>query len=134
MKHRVLNVLLADNDRQLSFVVSTILRGWGHTVAVADGGEEAIRIFTLKPDFFDVLITDHNMPPVSGLELVQHLRKNGVRAKIIVISSTLTNELMTAYRDKHVDKILQKPFMLENLSFTLDDVLTQWNGAASASM
>ena len=69
---------------------------------------------------------------MSGLELVHYLRKSGAQTRIIVLSSDLTGELMSAYQDKRVDKILQKPFILENLSSTLNDILRQWKVAACA--
>jgi len=130
MKTNALNILVADDDEEIRSVVSAILRRRGHTVELVKNGDEAIKLFALKPGFFDVLITDHNMPLVSGLELVHHLRKSGVQTKIIVISGSLTEELLAAYQTKHVDKILQKPFMLENLASTLNDVLEQWKQAA----
>ena len=48
------------------------------------------------------------MPLVTGLELVHHLRKNNFEGKIMVISGFLTDQLLMAYRDKKVDKIIQK--------------------------
>ncbi len=132
MKNQSFNILVADDDEAIRFVVSVILRRHGHTVEVVDNGNEAIELFALKPDYFDVLITDHNMPLVSGLELVHYLRKNGAQTRIIVISANLTSELISAYQNKCVDKILQKPFTQENLSFALNDILKQWKGTAGA--
>ena len=46
-----------------------------HSVLAAPGRSGFIMVCgELKPDHFDVLITDHNMPLVSGLELIQHPR------------------------------------------------------------
>jgi CheY-like chemotaxis protein len=132
MKNRLFNILVADDDPAIRTCVSAILHRRGHTVDVVDNGNEAMNLFTLKPDYYDILITDHNMPMVSGLELVHYLRKSNVNTKIIVMSGSLTVELMNAYQNKRVDKILQKPFMLENLSSALNGILEQWNGLARA--
>jgi len=123
---RSFNVLMVDDDPAVCTVISTILKRQGHTVEVAENGKEAINRLTVKPGYFNVLITDHNMPLVSGLELVQYLRKNDYDGKIIVISGVLTPELLTAYRTKRVDKILQKPFTVENLALALKDTFTEW--------
>jgi len=133
MKTKHFNIIVADADPEIQIVVSAILRRHGHTVEVVDNGKEAIELFALKPDFFDILITDHNMPLVTGLELVHHLRKSGVQTKIIVMSGSLTNELMSAYETKRVDKVLQKPVMLENLASTLNNILEHWRYTACAS-
>lgn len=126
MKTDALNILVADDDEAIRFVVSASLRRVGHTVEIVNNGKEAIRSFDLKPNFFDVLITDHDMPEMSGIELVHHLCQNEVQTKIVVISGSLTDELIGEYKTKRVDKILQKPFMLENLSSTLNDLFEQW--------
>jgi CheY-like chemotaxis protein len=132
MKTQPFKVLVADDDPIICSVVSKILRCQGHTVEVAENGKEAIKLFALKPDYFNVLITDHDMPLVSGLELIDHLQKNGARVKIIVMSGSLTTELLGAYRDKRVDNILQKPFTLKNLSSALEAVLRQREGLVHA--
>ena len=132
MKTQSFRVLIADDDHNISFIVSTVLRRQGHTVEIAKDGKEAIELFTIKPDYFEVLITDHDMPLVSGLEVADHLRKNGYQVKIIVLSGSLTSELMSAYRNKLVDNILQKPFTLENLSCALTGILGTWQGVVYA--
>jgi YesN/AraC family two-component response regulator len=83
--------------------------------------------YSLNPGYYDILMTDHHMPNVNGLELVEHLRKNGFEGKIVVMSGSLTPELMQAYLNRRVHKILQKPFSYEILASTLGDVLTQWH-------
>jgi len=132
MKTKPLNILVADDDPTICSVLFNILHRQRHAVEVAENGREAIKLFTLNPDHFDALITDHDMPLVSGLELIDHLQKNGVRAKIIVMSGSLTTELLGAYRDKRVDNILQKSFTLKNLSSALETILRQCEGLGHA--
>ena len=128
MKKRSFNILLADDDRAIGTVVSAILQRRGDAVEWVKNGNEAIKLITIKPNHYDVLITDYNMPLVTGLELIHYVRKTGPEIKIIVISASMTDELMLAYESKGVDKILQKPFMLENLASALDGILEQWMG------
>lgn len=126
------NILIAGDDHAISLIVSAELRRQGHTVEIAGNGKEAIELFILKPDYFNVLITDHDMPFVSGLEVVNHLCNSEIQLKIIVVSNSLTMELVSAYRNKRVDNILQKPFTLENLSSTLNGILENWRHMAHA--
>ena len=132
MKTQSFRILVADDDQNISFIVSTILRHQGHTVEVVQNGKEAIHLVTIKPDYFEVVITDHDMPLISGLEVADHLRKNGYQVKIIVLSGSLTSELVSAYRSKLVDNILQKPFTIENLSSALTGILDTWQGVVYA--
>lgn len=117
---------MAEDDPAISLIVSTILRRLGHEVQGVANGKEAIVEFTAKPDHYDILLTDHDMPLVTGLELIKYLRANGFDGKIIVMSGSLSDDLMHAYLARRVDKILQKPFSLEMLSTTLSDLLAQW--------
>jgi len=131
MRTRSFHILVVEDDPLISHLLNSILTRLGQKVEVASNGKEAIRLFTLKPDFYEILITDHSMPCVSGLELVSHLRKNDFGGKIIVISGSLTEELIVAYRAKRVDKILQKPFVPAELSCTFSVFLTEWSEAGS---
>jgi|ERR1700677_2427741 len=128
MKTHSYNILLAEDDPAISLIVSTILRRMGHSVEVVHNGKEAILEFTLRPAHYHILITDHDMPMVSGLEVVQHLRKNEFAGKIIVMSGSLTEELLHSYRSRRVNKILQKPFTLQTLSNSLSELFDRWHG------
>ena len=122
MKAQPFHILLADDDPVIRKLVESILVHLGQTVEVATDGKEAIELFTRKPDAFDMLITDHSMPHVTGLELVRYLRADGFEGKIIVTSGSLTAELEALYLAKQVDKILQKPFTMERLKETLEGI------------
>lgn len=127
MKGRLFNILLADDDPTDLILISAILQGMGHTIEAVTDGREAIKLFSAKPGYFEVLITDHQMPVVSGLELVQYLRQNEFGGKIVVLSGVPTEELTIAYGDKRVDKILQKTFRLDELSSILSATFDQWS-------
>ena len=71
---------------------------------------------------FDVVITDNNMPRMSGLELVRRLREENFSGKIVVLSAFLTEENRKAYADLQVDRMLAKPFDLGQLRETIDAV------------
>jgi DNA-binding response OmpR family regulator len=67
-----------------------------------------------------VIITDNDMPHLSGVELVRELRKRSFRGKIMVLSAHLTAEIREAYVRMNVDVILDKPFSIDELRKTLD--------------
>jgi len=131
MRARSFRILVVEDDPLISDLLKNILTRLGQKVEVAGNGQEAIRLFALKPYYYEIIVTDHTMPCVDGLELVSHLRKNDFEGRIIVISGSLTGELINAYKAKRVDKILQKPFVPAELSFTLNVFLTQWSQAGS---
>lgn len=70
---------------------------------------------TRKPGAFDLLITDHSMPRMTGLELVRRVRKSSSGCKILVLSAHLSPETRAAYEELGVDGMLPKPFDLFQL-------------------
>lgn len=126
MKKNGTHILLADDDRFLCSIIKTLLQQRGYTVEVVKNGQEAMEMIKTKPHRYDILITDHDMPIVTGLELVGHLRKSEFQGKIMVISGCLTGELETAYMQNRVDKIFEKPFSLEALADLMAQSIEKW--------
>jgi CheY-like chemotaxis protein len=116
---RSLHILMADDDAVICSVIEALIRHRGHTVDVACNGEEAIKLFALQPARYDLLITDHEMPLVTGLELVRHLRKHGFSGGVIVVSEILRPQISLAYKYRPIDTILRKPFNAALLAHTL---------------
>lgn len=85
-----------------------LLRQHGHHVVRAADGEEAWTRMAPNPAAFDVVMTDHQMPRLSGLQLVKRLRAIGYQGIIIVHSGGLTMEEESAYRKLGVHGVLPK--------------------------
>lgn len=68
---------------------------------------------TTRP--FDVVITDHRMPRMGGLQLVQRLRAKNFVGKILVLSGHLSDEDIRAYEALKVDMMMSKPFDFDEL-------------------
>ena len=102
-------VLYADDMLQLRELIVIVLNRDGHSVDTAANGRQALEKITAAPDAYDVIITDHHMPAVTGLELVSAVRNLPYHGKIIVFSSELSEAVDAAYRRLKVDHILPKP-------------------------
>ena len=73
-------------------------------------------------DPFDVVITDNNMPGVSGIELVRQLRERNFSGKIMVLSAYLSVDVRAAYEAMEVDAMMEKPFNVQALRQALDRI------------
>jgi len=104
------NILLAEDERSVAFAVSFALKADGHKIETVADGEEALFELTSKPGAFDLLITDHSMPRMSGVELVKRLRDTAFKGKIVVLSAHLSPENRAAYVALGVDILIPKPF------------------------
>src|SRR4051812_16631971 len=104
-----LRVLYADDMKELRQLLEVVLARDGHKVESVPDGNLALELLKKDPSAYDVVITDHHMPTVSGLELVARLRAMNYTGRIIVFSSELTEEVDATYRSHKVDFILPKP-------------------------
>jgi two-component system chemotaxis response regulator CheY len=104
-----LRVLYADDMKELRQLLEVVLGRDGHKVESVPDGNLALDLLKTNPAAYDVVITDHHMPTVSGLELVAKLRAMNYKGRIIVFSSELSEEVDATYRHHQVDFILPKP-------------------------
>jgi CheY-like chemotaxis protein len=111
---RALNILAVDDEISVAKSLKFVLSGPGRTLSTAGNGEEALARIA-EPPPVDVLITDNNMPRLSGLELVRRLRAVGFPGRIVVLSAHLTAENRRAYDELKVDRMLAKPFDVQEL-------------------
>ena len=110
-----LRVMCAEDDEQVATVLKYALEGAGHVVECVEDGQKALERITADLRFFDVLVTDHQMPRLSGLSLVEKLRDTTFSGKIIVHSSHLSAADASAYHALSVDQIVTKPTALAAL-------------------
>ena len=101
-------ILVADDDNALRHAMGKILRGCGYEVTSFDNGADALA--ALQSHSFDLAILDIWMPRMTGLEVLSHLRNEGNKARIIIMTSDDTPEtLLRAVREQAYDYIA-KPF------------------------
>jgi len=119
MKDR-LHILTVEDEPAVTQLLALILGGPAAKVTSASDGWMALIKIGAAAEPFDVIITDHNMRRVNGLELVRRLRMREFTGKIIVLSGHLTKENIRAYEDLQVDMFLAKPFDIEELQLAMN--------------
>ena len=121
---RPARVLYAEDLRDLRELMRLILRRAGYEIeTVADGAEALRRLREPRADF-DLLITDHHMPVMNGLELVRLLPTVLYRGKVIVFSSEIDPAVHREYHRLGVQLILPKPIRPEALRRVLAELLS----------
>jgi two-component system response regulator HydG len=78
------NVLLVDDEQNILLTYKAILERGGHRVATASTAEEALKTF--EAEGADIIVTDMNMPGMSGIELVKLIRQRSQGTEIIVMT------------------------------------------------
>jgi DNA-binding response OmpR family regulator len=117
------HILLVDDDTSLRATLRTCLELAGVTCTEAKDGHDARRCLENEPP--DLIVTDHQMPKVTGLELIKGLKsqKNTETIPIIFYSGQLTADLKTHALHAGANVVLEKPFPLKEF---LDLVAQVW--------
>ena len=126
-------ILFAEDDWETRECTALLLSDAGLLVDAVENGSEALQRFTSAPLKYNVLITDHDMPELDGLQLVAKLRDRGFRGKIIVVSGGLSNANAEAYLAFEVDHILSKPILSTVLIQAIMEPRPHGRGIASSS-
>ena len=119
MKNHV-RILAVEDETAVAQLLALVLCGPACKVVTACDGAEALAKIAASSEPFDVVITDHQMPKVTGLELVRRLRRDDFGGKIAVLSAHLNEENMRAYKEIGVDLMLSKPFDIDELRHAVE--------------
>jgi two-component system chemotaxis response regulator CheY len=129
---RHLRVLYAEDMRELRDLMGIIMEKDHHELATCENGRLAFERLKSDPAAFDLLITDHHMPLMNGLELVYQARVLNFPGKILVFSSELSPAIKAAYLELKVDRVLPKPIWPAALRQLLVEVFPAEPAAAGA--
>lgn len=107
----------------LGEVMLSLFAKAGHWVEYFEDGQRAWERLANDVTDFDVVVTDHEMPRMNGLELVRRLHNADFRGKIVVHSSAVGSGEITEYRALGVSDIVQKGARPEVLLAHLPSIL-----------
>jgi len=104
-------ILAVDDDEDTQFLYARVLARAGYNVtAVADGEEAWTALLTAR---FDLLLADHNMPRLCGLDLVARMRAAGMTLPVIINSGCLDLREAAAYPHLGLAAVLHKSHFTE---------------------
>ena len=101
-------ILIAEDDNMIRQIISDFLVGDGYIVSAAADGEQAWE--ALRRDNYDLLVTDNSMPRLTGIKLIERIRKAGMSLPVIVASSSFFAWDVREYRHLQIAAVLPKPF------------------------
>lgn len=120
-----LKVLVVDDFATMRRIVKNILTQLGYkNVIEADDGTTAMNV--LKQEKIDLIISDWNMPKMTGLELLKNVRANADWSKIpfiMVTAEAQQDNIILAVKAK-VSQYIVKPFTADTLGEKINKVLS----------
>lgn len=108
-----MRILVAEDEQQLSHVLSSAMTASGYQVDIATNGQEAVE--QAKENAYDVILLDIMMPVKSGLEALREIRATGNRTYIMMLTAMGEEDDKVTGLDAGADDYLTKPFSLKEL-------------------
>ncbi len=119
-----MKILIVDDSKAMRMIVQRTLRQAGftsHAVSEAASAPEALDL--LRKDSFDVVLSDWNMPEMSGLDLLGAVTKENIAVRFGFITSESTPAMREQATGAGALFLLAKPFTVESFEMTLRGVL-----------
>jgi len=113
------HVMYVDDDEVMLLMVRHLLERLGYRATCLSDPAVAIAAVQAHPDEYDVVVTDYNMPPMSGLDVAGALRSVDPALPVVISSGFISDELRRAAADLDVFDVMRKENTLEDLGVLL---------------
>ena len=116
-------ILLVDDFEPARLVLRERLEMQGYACQEAENGSAALK--AIETDRFDLVITDNEMPVMTGLQMLQSLaeRTEEQRPPVIFLTGHLTNQLSKAAQAAGAWAVLEKPYKDQKLISEISQIL-----------
>lgn len=123
-------VLLVDDEKAVTELEHHMLCDLGYNVSSTTSSYEALKLFMLKPDCYDLVITDQTMPELTGLELIAEIKKQRPRIKTILCTGYSSKVSSEKAKEEGIDAFVLKPLDFAEIAQTVRQVLDGQRGEA----
>jgi signal transduction histidine kinase/ActR/RegA family two-component response regulator len=116
-------ILFVDDEPEITFMGKKMLENLGYKVTISSNSLSALEEFNSRPSKYSLLVTDQNMPNMTGTELASRMKSIQPDLKVIIItgySDTLSEE---ALEKSGVTEVILKPMILDDFSKVIRRVL-----------
>lgn len=121
-------ILIVGDEPDMRSALIHALDGAGYPVETASTGVEALDKF--KKDEFSLVITDVNMPQVSGFEVLGEIKKMSPEVPVVLITADGSVDNAVEAMKKGAEDYILKPFSHEIIQFTVGKAIKNRNGRA----
>lgn len=118
-------ILIIDDDEDLSFIISEMLESYGYGVTCAENSEKAFEL--LSENTYHLILLDINLPDTTGFELCRELRRVSTVPVIFASARTSESDRITGF-DIGGDDYLPKPYSMKELLSRLNALIRRTYG------
>ncbi|MDA8165947.1 MAG: response regulator [Desulfobacteraceae bacterium] len=124
MAERKAKVLVVDDDSFIREVLASILEGEGYDSLTAGDGKEALAAFGADPGGIGLIVSDLNMPEMSGMELIGKVREAGSEVPIIILTgNSEISDAIAAVRSGANDYLEKDENIQDTIVLSVEKVL-----------
>ena len=127
------HVLYVDDDPVMVVMVQSLLQRAGYRVTCFEDPRQVIAALHAGAETFDLVVTDFNMPGLSGLDLARELARIRPGLPVVISSGYVSEDLSAAAAQAGVRSLVQKEYTLERLAGVVHRVLADEPGQAPAT-
>jgi len=127
-------LLYVDDDEVMGLVVQSLLQREGYDVTALLSPVQALALLQEDPAAFDLVISDFNMPEMSGVELAARLRVLRPALPVLISSGYISDSLRVQAAAQGVRALLQKEQTLEALPALVRQVLAEASAESLADV
>ncbi len=117
-----LNILVVEDNKVFHAMYKKLLSGYFKEYHVAMDGLEGLKMYQEKPSKYDIIISDHQMPKMDGLEMITEIKKINPEAHVIFITGTSEIDVLTQVTFMSIDAIISKPLNKIQLLTKIDEI------------
>lgn len=115
------SILIVDDEPSMREFLEIMLHREGYKVSAASSGQEALKM--LNDEIYDLIVSDIQMPGVSGLDLLRNVKETSPETLVIMITAYASTETaVEAMKDGAYDYIT-KPFKVDEIRLIIEKAL-----------
>jgi two-component system, cell cycle sensor histidine kinase and response regulator CckA len=120
-------ILLVDDEEAIRGFAQQALMCFGYKILAASSGEEALELYSAKPNEIDLVVMDLGMPGMGGHKCLQELLRINPAVKVVISSGYSINGQVKKSMDAGAKGYVGKPYQLTDLLNTVRSVLDAKN-------
>jgi CheY-like chemotaxis protein len=117
------HILFVDDEPEITFLGKKMLETLGYKVSIKSDSLSALDEFIIDPDKYALLVTDQNMPDITGTELALKMKNIRPELKVIIITGFADNLSEEVLAHCGVAEVILKPMVLDDFSKVIRRVL-----------
>lgn len=115
------HILIVDDDKAIRELLKDFFQELEYKITTAANGAEAVAAINTRS--FDCVISDHVMPDMNGLELLEHLRKQNKNVPFLMITGYPTLEIAVEVMKQGAHDYITKPLQLDDIRIKVERAL-----------